>query len=662
MNKRGQATILIILGLVILVTVITVLVFKDRIFVSEFDKQAALSLQVPEQASELHDYLSECVQEVVEEPVNLVGQQGGYVNLPDDPIGQGGHNAFSNTLEIFPGTDFETAYWFYEAANGVPHIDIPTKTNIEDEIAEYVNSNVAACASNSTIFETHNASVGEIFTEVEILDDRVQVVVDYPVTINIDDFTFDFESFYQTVDSPLGEMHDAAVEIIEEENENFYLEELTYDIFVLYDDIPLSDSGLECETQEWEVEEIENSLKDKILNNILAVKVKKTSYEQTEDTDQKYFEWDALKTSADLRANLLYSKEWPFQLDVYPAEDGTLTEDSYTEDTGPFLSVIRNLFCINSYHFVYDLKYPVLVSLYDEDSDYTFQFATMVILDNNQPRENVEGTLELGVEESVICQDPTVPITIYPVEVASNGALLDLTDVELSFKCINSVCPIAHVQTTGGTTTLVPQCINGQIIAEKEGFQRGIEIIDTLEETTVTVILEQYQELNYDIKIVSTEGIVRTPTSEDTIFVTLVEKETGYTTTVSNPKNGETVQLIPGTYEIEGTLVTESSFDIIIPEYDYTTCTSVPQFSLGGLFGLQPDTSCTGVEVEEAELEQALSGGVSLTWVADRAELASASEVTFYVTSPGKPETIEEIEQVQDVLDTRVGTRQPELR
>jgi hypothetical protein len=661
MNKRGQATIFIVLGLIIIISIALVFFFKESLFKSEFERQASLSLQVPQEAEELHDYIRNCVQEVVAEPIVLVGQQGGYVEIPTDPISQGAHNPFSNSLEIFPDTDFEVAYWYYKSANGLDQSQIPSVEDMELDIARYVDEHVAACASDPDFFERYNATVGEVFSEVEILDDKVQVIVDFPVHMELDGFLFDFESFYETVDAPLGKMYRSAVEIIEQENEEFYLEELTYDMFVLYEELPLSWSEVDCERQTWEVEQVEEDFKEVVYSNVQAIKIRNTKYDVTEKSDKDYFEWKALDSATDYRASFMYSKQWPLTFEVYPAENGQLVEDSYTSSTSPFSSLLSGLFCVTSYNFVYDIEYPVLISLYDEGSDYSFQFATMVVLDNNQPRENTQGILDFEDTSSIICQDATTSVTIYPVGAISNGALLPLDEVDLTFKCINSVCPVESNGRANYASAVVPSCVNAQISAEKEGFYKGTEVLDTLESTSVTVVLEQLYTLNYDIKVLDVEGALRSVVSDEVLIVTLTERETGYTTTVASPDGPDTVELIAGTYDVEGTMVTDSPFDIVIPQSSYTACSAVPQFSLQGLFGTAPNTDCVDVLSEEFEVEQSLSGGVDLSWYADRGALGSASKVTFYVTSVGSPESIENMEEVLSFLDTGVGFREPTL-
>ncbi|MSR86356.1 hypothetical protein EXS74_03090 [Candidatus Woesearchaeota archaeon] len=661
MYKRGQLTLLIILGLLVVSSVGLVYYYKDQIFLSEWERERTQSLLIPTEAEELHDQIGNCVSSLASAGITLLGQQGGYITLPEDPIGQGSQNPFSNSLEIFAASDFKTVYWFYQAANGVDHSQVPTISDMEYDLSQFMNNNLATCANDFDLFTRYNATAAEISTEVEILDDTVLFTVNYPVHIAQDDFTFDFDAFYVSQDVPLGSLYQAATEIMDTENEEFVFEDLSYDSLVLYpDQVPLSWAEFDCEQKSWDVTEVENNLKSILSENILAVKVRGTKYDVNTESDTNYFEWDLIESSVpeETSVNIFYSTNWPFSMQVYPTQGSTLQEDTLTGS--PATAFLSGLFCLNTYSFIYDIKYPVLITLYDEDSDFRFQFASMVILDNNQARENTQGLLDLNPVETTICSDTQSELTVNVVEVAEDGSLVDLSGAEVSFQCINNLCPLGSTRSYDSVFA-VPPCVNGQVIAEKEGYQDGMSIVTTTEDASTTVVLEKYYNLSYDIQIVDAEGNVRDPTSDDVLFVTLTEEETGYTTTLSYPYQGESVLLIPGTYTVDGKLISDVPFDISIDPSSYTKCTSVPQISLGGLFGLGDDTSCTDVEISEVDLQSVLTGGVEHSWDADRYELQDASHITFYVTSPGMPESAEDLEDVYTYIDSGLGYREPEF-
>src|SRR3989344_3613115 len=210
MYKRWQLTLLIILGIVLVVSAGLIYFYRDQIFLSQWERERAEALVVPEEAEELHQQINTCVEDIAVDAVSLLGQQGGYISIPEDPLGQGSHNPFSNSLEIFPGSDFQIAYWFYEAANGVEHSQVPSIENMQEELGSYVDLHLAACANDFDLFSSYNASAGLVSTEVEILEDQVLFTVHYPVHIALDDFSFDFDAFYVSQNVPLGNLYRAA--------------------------------------------------------------------------------------------------------------------------------------------------------------------------------------------------------------------------------------------------------------------------------------------------------------------------------------------------------------------------------------------------------------------------------------------------------------------
>jgi hypothetical protein len=661
MQKRGQATVFIIVGLVVVLIVVGLIVFRQELFVSQWEKEQAEALIIPEQAEEIHTYVYACVEEVVGEGLDLLGAQGGYVNIPEDPIPAYGQNIFSNSLEIFKGSGARTAYWFYEAANGVEHDQVPTVDEMELELADYINDNLVDCVDNDVdILQGYNMTAsGEVFTTVEILDQEVFFTINYPVSVAIEDFYFIFPVVYYDIDIPLGEMYDTANDIMDTENEEFIFEELTIDMLVLNEETPVSGAGFGCEEREWEYDNILESFKETLFYNSLAIKVKSTNYDVNTESEERYFELDLIGEAADVNANIMFFQNWPLALEVYPMEDGILTEDSYT-DGGTMSGFLSTLFCLTNYNFIYDIKYPLLVSLYDADSDFTFQFATQVVLDNNQPRENTEGTFDFETE-SIICDSLAQEMTVYALEVDPSGALVELEGAEVKYQCVTSECDIgltSGVRGSASLITLFPQCYNGQLIAEKDGYYRGSEIVSSIDTTVASVVLEKIYELNYEILVVDYDGNVRDLDDDETVYLSLTEEE-GYGATANYPYIENTVELIPGTYSIFATLIKEGG-GVSVNGQSFEKCVSAPMMGIGGIFGLERD-KCYDVDLDDVDLDSMMTGGLELTWETDRYELDSASKITFYVLEAGVPESVDELEEVYSSLETGIGMIEPEL-
>ena len=656
MRKRGQFTLFVIIGIIVVAIILLGVYYRDEIFASEWEKEQAESLIVPEEAEEMRVAVEECINDVSKQGLKILGLHGGYIEIPADSMSRNEMNPFSNSLEIISGTDFETAYWFYVAANNVQKNQVPTIESMQTELEEYVNVNLARCVDDDLYVE-YNASVQEISTEVEILGDEVLFTVNYPITIAVDDFHFNFENFYVAQDVPLGKVFDAATQIMDEENENFYLEELSYDSLVLYEEVPLSWMEFDCDRETWEIDEVEDSLKEILVNNMFAVKLRGTDYEINNDAEKKYFEWSALDGNfEDLNVNVFASESWPFFMQVTPTKDGKLQED--TLNAGAVGAVLSSLFCMTSYNFVYDIKYPVLISVYDKDSNYLFQFAVQVVLDNNQPRTNELGLKDFGNAESTVCENAVTPVDVYVASENYGGYLAGEEGVKVSLQCITSKCEIGETDRDGNLVGYVPQCVNGVLIAEKDGFGTASKVVTTIEDVAETIEISKLYNLSYEIKLVDEDGNVFAPSNDESVFVTLTAED--YSVSVYYPSEIGYVLLKEGNYQVKGNVISSSSFALDFDPMEFMSCTNTLATSVNGVFGIG-EQDCNVMEFESENFESVVSGGVDTIWNVDVADLEGASKVTFYVASPGVPENEEEMEEMMNYVDAGLGSREPEL-
>ena len=656
MRKRGQFTLFVIVGLLIVSVVMLGVYYKDEIFASEWEKQRAQSLVVPEEAEEFKIAVDDCIDEVSSEGLKILGLHGGYIEIPADAIAESDLNPFSNSLEIIDGTDFETAYWFYFAANNVQKEQVPTIVEMEIELGNYVNENLARCVDED-FYVDYNATVKAISTDVEIQDEEVLFTVTYPIIIAVDDFSFKFENFYIAQDVPLGKMYEAATQIMDEENENFYLEELSYDSLTLYEEVPLSWTEFDCERETWDVEEVKSSLQEILVNNMFAVKMKGTDYEVNNDAEKNYFEWSALNENyGDYNVNVYASQSWPFTMQVTPVEEGELKED--TLNSGPLGGLLSSLFCMTSYNFIYDIKYPVLLTMYDSDSNYRFQFAIQVVLDNNQPRTNELGLIDFGNAEDTLCADAQTPIDVYVSSENYYGYLIAEEGVTVSLQCITSKCEIGTTDSNGDVFGYVPQCVNGVLIAEKDGFAIETEVVTTIEEVSESLIIDKLYNLSYEIMLVDDNGNVFAPTGEDTVFVTLTSDD--YSITAYYPTETNYVLLKAGNYDVDGKVVSSSSFSLDLDPLEFVSCTNVLTKGVDDIFGIG-EKDCNVLEFESAEFENVVSGGVDIIWDVEVSDLEGARKVTFYVASPGVPENAAELEEMMNYIDAGLGSKEPEL-
>ena len=105
MKKRGQVTIFIIIGIVILITIVGIFYVIDIITKSALQKEALKVGTVPQQIIPVRDFINTCVQETASNGINLLEGQGGYIELPEDDTQESLITPFTNKLELFEGSN-----------------------------------------------------------------------------------------------------------------------------------------------------------------------------------------------------------------------------------------------------------------------------------------------------------------------------------------------------------------------------------------------------------------------------------------------------------------------------------------------------------------------------------------------------------------------------
>lgn len=655
MQKRGQITVYIVLGILVVAVIALALFARERVAISDWEMQRQAALTVPEKAREVQRFVQGCIEQTADAGVTLLGLQGGYITLPQETIPTPAH-PFSTSLEIFPDAGLKTAYWFYVTPNNIQKSGMPTAEQMEEELAGYVENNIADCLQNFTLFEEYNVTAGMIEAESKIEDEEILFTVDMPVRVELLGFRYEIPAFYAKVNSRLGEFYAIGKELMEKGSEDFFLEERTIDILAVYDEIPFSGTELTCSPRLWTKSEVQEALKNALAANMQFVKVRGTDFEVRE----KYFVWEALEESnRDVSASFRYSTQWPLKLEIYPSDGEILKAEPLTKVEHPAMAYLMSLFCITDYNFIYDIAYPALVTLSDEEGSI-LQFATMVLVDNNQPRKNTLGTFEVVEPEKQICENAISPATIYVLAPDVAGALSPVEGAEVRLKCVSTVCDIGTTVRDRNNEAFVkaniPQCVNALLTAEKEGYLPASELVSTVEENTYSLMLEPLKEMDYEIKIIE-GGYEREIEEGETVILNIDSEETGYSEVLAAPKGK--ISLAAVDLRLKSTLISEG-FDIKIEGKEVTHCFKVPTKNILGLLGFEEE-KCTTAETEDMVLNQIVRGGAQQFWSPSRAEIAAANKVTFYIPASELPNNLEELEAIYKGVESFENAINPML-
>src|SRR3989338_7129396 len=83
---RAQVSIFIILGLVIAITIIAIFTIRSAFIKDWLNIEQEKTAEVPEQIKPIKSYIDSCLSTLSREAINTLGLQGGYIELPLDPI------------------------------------------------------------------------------------------------------------------------------------------------------------------------------------------------------------------------------------------------------------------------------------------------------------------------------------------------------------------------------------------------------------------------------------------------------------------------------------------------------------------------------------------------------------------------------------------------
>ncbi|MBU2052818.1 MAG: hypothetical protein ABIJ14_03600 [Nanoarchaeota archaeon] len=603
-NKRAQVTIFIIIAIILIGGIVIFFTYKDSL----------IGTEIPANLEPVYTSFLSCLEGDTLVGVDILESQAGYIELPDfDPGSE--YMPFSSQLN-FLGSP--VPYWYYVSGNNIQKEQVPSKKEMENQLGEFIDNEIRDC-----IFEDYYGQGFEVVlenpeTEIDIRDNEVRVNLDMDLSISKGDESAVVKNHRIDVKSDLGTLYDSAIEIYNYEQKNLFLENYAVDTLRLY--APVDGVELTCSPLTWSGDKVFDELQEAIEINTLALKVKGGDYSLNKK-ENEYFvvdvPVDTLKgTSGDVR--FINSKDWPASFEVAPSEESVMISSPVGNQPG--MGVLG--FCYVPYHFVYNVKYPVLVQVYSGSE--IFQFPVAVVLQGNVPREALDVSA-VGFEDSGLCEYKNMEVEVNTYDVRMNSV-----PSEISYECFNEVCRIGST-TTNPLATNFPQCVNGRIVAKAEGYADAKYVYSTTQSGSVDIILDKLYELNIDLKLDGNDY------GKDAI-INFISDDSSKTVVYPGQKS---VELSEGQYEVDVYVYRNSSIKL-----DATTreqCMEVPQTGLGGLFGLTNE-QCFSIDIPSQVISNALAGGGKENYYILESELSGSSVIEINSESLDTPKSLEQLQ------------------
>lgn len=606
-GKLGQVTLFVILGIVIASVIATFFVFRGEVIPN----------RVPENFEPIYNSYVDCLELVSEDGIRTLAEKGGYIESPEFVAGSS-YMPFSSELDFFGQG---VPYWMYISGNNILTEQVPTKLDMERSLEGYISERLQYCNFDSLRAQGYEISIenGEAF--VNINEESVDVEVINQINLYYGENSFSVGQHSFSVDSKLGKYYDMAKKVYEHEKSSMFLE--NYAIDVLWNYAPVDGAEYKCSNIVYDETEIRENISDGLSINMNSIRIKGDYYESV-NPDMEYFVVDA-GIDSDENINFMYMTDWTTKVEIFG--------DMVADPVGLIPGINMFGFCYVPYHFVYDIDFPVLVQIWD--NDFLFQFPVSVVIDNNNPREALPPTLGgISVEESVICEKANSEISVY-----TSDSLFNPVEANLKFRCLDAVCDMGMSEISENGFAVyegkVPECVNAIITANAEGYVESNFIISTNKEDLVDMLL--YKKHTVDLNL---EGL-----SSGEAIISFVSDD--YSTNVVYPDDTE-VELADGSYDISVYVFSDS--EIIFPAVKDETCVDIPQGLLGTL-GITKE-ECYDINIPEMKIDKAVIGGgyINEQYFTDEL-LRRSTKLSITVPEFDKPINMDELQENYFAVD-----------
>jgi hypothetical protein len=501
-EKRGQITIFVVLGVIILLFVSVSFFYIGK-------RKEVQERTIPTDIADVVSFVEGCMYDLGTNAAFTLGQQGGYLELPQR-IDQ---NPWAY-MEILPG--IKEPFWYYQGSNLYP----PNVKSMEQQINNYINTKLSSCLRNFTLLAArYNIKPsGKIESSTQLTNNDVVIKVKYPLKIEQRGLasTTEFSDFIVHVPARIKKAYELGVKLLHQENRDTFLETQTVNLLVINDEVPFSDLKFNCDQLRWNLDgpgSISESIKETLFWNMPRVRVRNTlhepfqqplkNYEKLDKYDlmdiadfeniqipdnlpsdayeYKHLYWDIgldKNTYNDLQVNLNFNREWPLTLKARPSVGRQLVSNH-----GKGHKRFLNFFCVNSYHYTYDLSFPIEVNIQDSKSfngeGYNFRYIIPVLIDHNLP--NRASTLNVDLptpdRDPEFCSAEERDYTKhYELRVVNPVTLDKGINANISFECGPFLCDLGKTDVSNLyrlSANLPSRCNPGRITAEAQGYYQG---------------------------------------------------------------------------------------------------------------------------------------------------------------------------------------------
>lgn len=507
--KRGQITIFVIVGIILLLVVILLLTFRFT------NKAPELS---PEEVAQISGFVESCSDDALERLLRQIGSSGGHLST----IGFRHHpNPWENDVVLMPAQ--EVVYWSHlkecsQSEIGCESSEQPALCSrqpcagpvgfgsIQSQLEEALPQEIMACLDDfSLLKESFEIEASDEMEAIVSFDnDAVRVVLDYPLQVARDDASMVLNDFLGEAYVNLPRMYVLAHNISQAQRRYGFIEDRTMHLLSIFSGVgtplpPLREVTLLGKKQYWSRTEVENIIRYDLLPWLNFMQLGNTvpSFRPIRPQDESYSDENKLlyegiyyylivkagnETYDDLGVKFTYPYSRPY-VSINNGQE-LLKPRGFG---GGFLSKLTGIL-INDFRFRYDMSFPLVVTVSDPEAmdgdGYSFSFALEgnirenAAVDRNATADNfvfATNDIDLSSEEQRVDR----VVRIRATDAQTNEPL---SNVRISYSCGDEAF-IGETNSRGVLETQLPYCrFGGALLYSRPGYLGSGEQMDNYEE------------------------------------------------------------------------------------------------------------------------------------------------------------------------------------
>ncbi|MBT5924114.1 hypothetical protein HOH30_00130, partial [Candidatus Woesearchaeota archaeon] len=433
-QEKGQITVFIIIGIVILFVTATILFVTQSVTTEKFTTEGEYVREdVPLEFNPIQTYTENCLLQVATRGLRILGEQGGYI-YPElvgdfsiaDPTDSPGINLEPARVPYWHFNKQENSDTKITLASWKPplYMEDDTELSIEAQLSRYVEEKVDECLLEYEPFARQGFRViaGEPIADVSVSPTAVQFLLTKPLDVKKDTAERTMERFSVSIPLQLQKLYEVAAAITEAQENYSFLELQGINLIEIYagtspEQLPPPNAlDVNFIGTQWTTPDVERKFQSLLTTHVPMLRffgsnnmfdyVFPTS--RLSDTFQSVYdnfivpvEWE--NPGVSVRFNYF---DWPIYMHL--TESGTVKpRELFISNT---LGFPPFTFAMQKYKTQYDASYPILVTIDDETAfdgtGYTFNIALEANLRNNWAVEDGGETVSLtGFARPLICDE-----------------------------------------------------------------------------------------------------------------------------------------------------------------------------------------------------------------------------------------------------------------